>query len=295
MPILANSLVNSQTSPRIKAEHFASLIRPQMSVLPLLVYTSVLAINEELNITNFLVGWLVLLSSYAVVVIYNDIVDIRIDKANNRKDTPLAVGVLSKKEAYYALLTSLIIGLVASTLLSPLTTLWFIAYIALGWLYSGYFTLKDKGYFALTILAICYGAMPWLLGIFTSNAEFYLDIIVIIFASFMYVFGIISLKDFKDYKGDKKYGKNTVLVAKGPIFTKNLILSITSAAYLTFVLLTFLQNLWLLASVGVVCSIVNFVLLSDPKVIFIANVRSRNGKVARLIFFIFGIIVYAII
>ena len=270
---------------------FASLIRPETSVLPLLVYTSYLIFTGTFTVIALLLGWIVLLSSYGIVVIHNDIVDKDIDKANKRSDTPLAANLLTLKDARRALALSIITALLSSYLLNPLLVLWVFTYIFFGWLYSGPALLKNRGYSALTVLAINYGVMPWLLGVISAEGITTTSLPITLIASFIFVFGIISLKDFKDYKGDNRYGKNTVLVKYGPQFTHYLIYVTTSLAYTLLVIGAFVNGHVILGILGIVAGSINYTLLSSKSVLSIPSSRANRGNTARLLFFLYAVVI----
>ncbi len=273
---------------------FARLIRPRMMILPLIIYTSVLIINNGFSIRYFFLGWVLLLSTYGVAVIQNNISDTKIDKVNKRSDNPLATGSLNANDARRALMVSYVVGIIAAFLIQPLATLWFIVCVFLGWLYSGKFAFKNKGYLALLILAICYGIMPWVLSTIASGTTLHLKLVIIMLSSFLYVLGIISLKDFQDAKGDKKHSKMTVLVQKGSIFTQRFILFFTCVGYLVLLIFTIWQKYWLLALAIFLMTLLNAAILNNDKIITSSRFRGRYGKMLRASFFLYAIITYSI-
>lgn len=291
MRVLAQ-VKDKQISSHKRADLFAALIRPQMSLLPLIIYFSVIIFHDKANFFTIILGWILLLTSYGIVVIHNDLSDIEVDKANNRQDTPLATNSLSKQDAFHALIVVSVVGVLSALLIHPLAILWLAVYISFGWLYSGGFSLKNRGFFALTILAICYGVMPWILGLIISYAPLDAGSLTVMLASFLYVFGIISLKDFKDIKGDKKHGKMTVLVAKGREYTHRLIVAFTTVGYFVLILFSILQYQWILSLIGVLLMTLNILMLAKQDIISTPPLRAKYGYVSRLLFSCFAIGIY---
>jgi len=264
-----------------------------MSLIPLVIFSIQVVVAGIFNPFIIFVGWIVFLASYGVVVIWNDIADEKIDKANNRKDTPLATGLLTQHEAKFYLIISSIVASLSAFLLHPFALIWVGIYLVFGWLYSGRPKFKDRSFLALTILALCYGIMPWVLGLVTTSTPVTTEIIIVIVASFVFVFSIISLKDFRDYEGDKKYKKMTVLVTYGKLRTHQIIVTGTSLAYIILTVLCFSRQLYLLAFAGLILATLNFSILNQV----MTNTHFRNtfGKISRVFFFLFAIIVYALI
>lgn len=291
MQILAN-LQGKQRFSYKKADLFASLIRPRMSLLPLTIYLSLIIVHSKASLLTVILGWVLILTSYGIVVIHNDLSDIEVDKENSRQDTPLATNSLSKKDAYIALLVASVVGILSALVIHPLAIAWLITYVGFGWLYSGGLSLKNRGFFALTILAVCYGVMPWILGLIISYAPLDPGSLVVMLASFLYVFGIISLKDFKDVNGDKKHRKMTILVKRGVTYTHRLIVAFTTTGYLTLIIFSTLHYQWILSLVGVLLMTFNILILARQDIISTSRLRARYGNISRLLFFCFAIAIY---
>jgi 4-hydroxybenzoate polyprenyltransferase len=258
----------------------------------MITYLSLIIIHDKASFLTITLGWVLILSSYGIVVIYNDLSDIEIDKANNRQDTPLATNSLSKKDAYNALLVASVVGILSALVIHPLAIAWLIAYVGFGWLYSGGLSLKNRSFFALMILAICYGVMPWILGLIISYAPLDAGALVIMLASFLYVFGIISLKDFKDINGDKKHRKMTVLVKKGAKYTHRFIVALTSTGYSILIIFGALRYHWILSLAGISLMAFNILILARQDIISTSRLRARYGNISRLLFFCFAIAIY---
>ena len=215
----------------------ARAIRPQMIVLPFLVFVSVLGIYGQIDLGRTGLGYLLLLVVYGAVVLLNDLSDKTIDKVNRRKDIPLANGELTTQEVRAFNIFCTFTSLTLSVLLGWWIICWTLAYLLLGWLYSGPAKLKNNGYVAPAILGVCYGVMPWLLGaIMLGQIPDYI-LINVMAASFIFVTGIIGFKDFKDVKGDKRAKKLTFLVVYGPKVVRNIAIVAVIVAYAVLLLM----------------------------------------------------------
>jgi 4-hydroxybenzoate polyprenyltransferase len=229
--------------------------------------------------------------AYGIVVIQNDLSDKNIDILNKRKDIPLTNKEITAKSLQIYMFVLIVIGTVLSFMLGPLASLWLASYAFLGWLYSGPINLKSYAYGALFILGISYGMMPWLLPL-SSGIPLNEELISVVLASFVFTAGIISLKDYKDYKGDKKSHKNTLLVNKGAVFTKDFIVWITSSAYLILILYLLWNKKYLFMAIGLILIVLNWYRLRDNQIITTPAYRGVHGRSLRTIFFLYTCLLY---
>lgn len=133
-------------------------------VIPWLVYCSVLLGVGVVNTTTYILGLTLMIISYGIVTLHNDIEDRDVDLANNRADIPLANGAVTVQDIRGLMLSLMILGMIATLFLGVNALAWLGVYVCLGWLYSGPANLKGRGVWALVVLGVCYGAMPWILG-----------------------------------------------------------------------------------------------------------------------------------
>lgn len=274
--------MNSLASPE-KARSLAQAMRPQMVMLPFLVYLAVVVTNRP-NLMTIFLGLILLLASYGLVTLYNDLSDQTVDRLNQRHDIPLANGQLNRRELGRFMLVLAGIGVLSAGLSGRYILLWFGLYALFGWLYSGPLRLQARSYLALSILGLCYGFMPWLLGVWVSGHDLDMKFWLCALSSWLFVVGIISLKDFKDKKGDAKVGKRTLLVVRGPVFVRRFILCTTILAYLALAV-GLLLVVPLLVVVAIVAGVINSYVLWDKRIISVPEIRATRGNLARMLFF----------
>lgn len=289
-------VVNLQArSPQLgSSTELATLMRPQMVLIPLIIYTTILVANEGVYLVKFIIGWLVLVSVYGVVTIHNNISDLEIDRANQRKDNPLTTNQITVGNALKLFYLFISIGFIAALLINAITIIWVGVYILLGWLYSGRPLLKNKGFGAVAILGMCYGVMPWVLGYLATSNAIDVRLIVVAITSFLFVVGIISLKDFKDLKGDRAHKKMTLLVRYGAIFTQRFMILLTAVAYILDILYVILCQEVILAYAGAILLIANSLILKQKKMLTSATYRGKWGSNLRLLFFIFSLLLWLV-
>jgi len=284
------SLLNKQSKPFLLAQS----MRPGSTVLPWILYSTVIVCNKGADVALLFLGSVLLICTYGIVTIQNDIADEPIDRLNKRKDIPLASKKLTINELTKLLFGLLTISIIVACLLGSLVLLWVGIYTFLGWLYSGPLNLKGKGYLALTTLGLSYGVMPWFLGVCVLHTSPSLALTAISLTSFIFVFGIISLKDFKDLAGDTTAKKQTILVTKGASFTHHLIVSCTFLAYVTVcAFLLFDKRAYVLFTIGIVFTLINTILLKNKDILTSARRRAASSQTARRLFFGYLIVVYA--
>lgn len=176
---------------------------------------------------------------YGVVVIYNDLSDIEVDKLNDRKDIPLVTGEVRQTDLVRLMISLSVVAVIAGSLLGTGAHMLMLMYLCLGWLYSGPANLKSKGVFAPIVLGLCYGVIPWLLGISVAGLGATPELVWVVVSSFVFTAGFVLLKDFKDLKGDRKTGKNTLLVLYGETTVRRVMLVTTLLAYALLALVWF--------------------------------------------------------
>lgn len=217
-----------------------------------------------------------------IVTIHNDISDRAIDRANRRSDIPLANNAVSPQLLLqYALFLVVVCTLIAASI-GTFALLWLSVYLLLGWCYSGPPALKNRPIASLVILGVCYGSMPWLLAIIAGQTIPNLTDLAFVAGSGLFSAGIVSLKDFKDMKGDKKYHKRTFLLRFGESGVRWLIVGTTVAATGIIAATVWNQTLVVVTLIASAVTICIVALRSDLQR---AIIRKRVGYSSRVIFF----------
>jgi 4-hydroxybenzoate polyprenyltransferase len=106
---------------------------------------------------------------------------------------------------------------------------------------SPHIKLQARGILASIVLSVCYGTLPLFLGWTqqrTPNLQFYVLAALLI----MLMLPSLLAKDYKDLVGDRKTGKNTLLVRHGPTVVMRVSALILILAFITSVLAYFQFN-----------------------------------------------------
>jgi 4-hydroxybenzoate polyprenyltransferase len=147
----------------------------------------------------------------------NDMADVEIDRINLPKDKrrPLVVSETTTKNLKLLIVGVLLIALVAAYLINPKLILLVCLSVFLSYIYSfPPVRISYRGIIAPILLPINYILLPVVIG-FSFNGQPNLDAVVLLVGLYISFIGRIILKDFRDVKGDRKYGKKTFLVRHG--------------------------------------------------------------------------------
>lgn len=278
------------------ARNLAKSLRPRIIFLSWVVYSCVVIVHNGIDVTSIILGLVLFIAMYGIVALQNDLSDIETDRLNHRRDIPYAMGLLTESQLMKTMLVLSIIATTTALLLNYQVLLWVGLYVTLGYIYSGPLNVKSRGVIAALLLGFCYGAMPWLIGATITGQLSEVSLICMAMSSFVFSGGIIVIKDFKDIKGDTKTHKRTLLVAKGPTYTRRYYLLVTSLSYvlLTSYLYLISRN-ELLAVIGTAAGLVNYWLLETRTIFSDSSSRSVRGKWARVLFFSYALSVYLMI
>lgn len=196
-----------------------------LMVLYLLLGFAYAAATNYFSFSELLKDNLVTLLVFAVVVALwyingtalNDYDDYEIDKVNlaKDKDRPLVTGLLRKNELLaIALITAagaLFLSGVDKNALMLTTCL-----LVLNWAYSlKPIRISYRGALAPLMLPLGYVVLPVSLGYIAGGAEVNLSFLAFVVCVYLQFAARIVLKDFRDVKGDKAFGKRTFLLAYG--------------------------------------------------------------------------------
>lgn len=195
------------------------------------------------NLTTFssIIILLLLFTSYGINQVINDIMGTEEDKYNAPK-RPLVAGDLPRKTAILSTLFLILAGAVVTYSLNAHALIIYIGAYFMNFLYEYFKGVPVWGnvWFGFMIaLAPIFGALTFtkinIVSLFSNYPSlFYIAILVTIASS-----NLCYYTFFKDYEGDKKAGKNTLIVSLGPKKAKyfNLPFSI-----LPFIVLWFFIN-----------------------------------------------------
>jgi geranylgeranylglycerol-phosphate geranylgeranyltransferase len=156
---------------------------------------------------EYILAFFIVFISAAGSFAINDYYDYDIDKANNRKDRPLVMGLISRRTALITAISSLIIVVLLSLLINLTAMVLVIVSVPLFYIYS--LGLKKKLYVKNILIAFSY-LSTILLG--SLIVDSYLEPLIIYFAAMGFIVGLANeiMFDIADVKGDKKLGIKTI-------------------------------------------------------------------------------------
>lgn len=238
--------------------------RTPASIAPGLLGLYLGGVNDPVKLALFGASLFFLHLSANVV---NDIADYRADLIN-APDRPLASGLITKRSAYVAVLTLILIGLGLAYLVD-----WLIFLLALSFgmvievLYNFGLPLKDHPLGSALYLTLA-----------TSTIPFYAGIIVVrVITPATLAFGLLLalivssrvMSSLKDVDGDRVAGKKTVAVVLGVERTARLVAALYLLPLLFYPLPTFLFNfqpyyLYLAGIMAVLRVLMARFVLTDP-------------------------------
>lgn len=159
---------------------------------------------------------------YICATCLNDIADEEIDKVNlaNDKSRPLVTTKTTPNQLRILAILAVLLATIAALLIKPEFLFLIIGGVILNVGYSNApLKISYRGVLASFWLALSYVAIPFIAGSWIYSVHLRHDGWVILFAMYSFFVGRILLKDFRDYVGDKKFGKLNFLVRHGPRLT----------------------------------------------------------------------------
>lgn len=170
---------------------------------------------------NFFLAAVMLGALYTSATCFNDVADEEIDKVNLANDVsrPLVTANVTGEQLRSLGVIALLVAAVAGVLVSP----WYILLLAGGTVLNVLYNLppfkvSHRGIFASLLLSCSYVAIPFFSGALMQGHLTSISWYVLIAMCISFI-GRVLLKDFRDYEGDKKFGKLNFLVRHGPVVT----------------------------------------------------------------------------
>jgi 4-hydroxybenzoate polyprenyltransferase len=146
------------------------------------------------------------------VYLYNDVIDVEMDKINPKKrNRPLPSGAISKETAMQIVYISGLLGIILSIFLNPISSIFCLSYLFLFFIYS-YPPIRLKKRFVIKELTVAFGyILTTLIGGTAISGSFQSTFI---FAGVLYFFfsffGMPLFHDISDVKEDQIYGIKTM-------------------------------------------------------------------------------------
>jgi 4-hydroxybenzoate polyprenyltransferase len=157
-------------------------------------------------------------ASYVAATTVNDVADREIDRVNHPRDRgrPLVTGEAGERELYVLHTFAVVLALAFALPLGAAGLLLVAVSLVVGWIYSlPPFLLSHRSALAPAALGVAYVLVPYLLGV-VVRPEPFRSTDVLLAASLLGLFlARITLKDFRDRRGDALYGRRTLLLRVG--------------------------------------------------------------------------------
>jgi len=162
---------------------------------------------------NLIIGMISIFFAWQFLIIINDIYDIEIDKISN-VERPLTQENISKRTYIILALIFLAISLILSLILGWLPLIFTSIFVASGYFYSAP-PLRFRNYVFATVFIGIWSLMSFYVGFFAStNIIHYNQFMLSILIFLAFSMGT-TVKDYKDYEGDKQNEINTIFTKYG--------------------------------------------------------------------------------
>lgn len=252
--------------PVVLAKQLAKLSRPQNTLYPGLL-AALSAYAAKASVAVIVACFVFIVSVYAIAATYNNIHDRRTDKLNKRTDNPLVATKLSTKIITAFVGIHIIVMLLCQIFLrQPVSLAIFGVYLLLLAAYSHpKLRLQARGLVGTSLLAVCYGLLPILLGILQTHTVHSIFAWKLSVLQALLTFPLLLAKDYKDAIGDAKTKKLTPLVRYGKKTVQIVASSVAILAGAMYVNLAsaYISGLWELAAVA--CTYVAMTVLLHVK------------------------------
>lgn len=203
---------------------FWRMLRPR-TVLLMLTFEAigyeVAQPNQSVSL-NFVLIAIMISGLYVCATCFNDAADEEVDKVNlpNDRSRPLVTTQVTAAQLQRLGVIALCISLLAAALVNPLYMLLVLIGAILNIFYSVQpVRMSYRGILASLWLSLSYVVVPFVGGVFITNSGFTRQTSLVLLSVYSCFVSRILLKDFRDYAGDKRFGKLNYLVRRGPQLT----------------------------------------------------------------------------
>lgn len=191
-----------------------------------LVIFLLLGIFLQPHVLDAVPVWHICIAAIVLVLVYinaasvNDIADYEIDIINvkHHTDRPLMSGAYSKHDVVVLAVLSAVAALLVSIALTDVwVTVIVVGALLINTMYSlPPFKISHRAWMTPFFLPFAYVVVPFMMAAAMNDFQ---SVSVWFLLSFYWLFvARISLKDFRDRKGDRANGKNTLLLKYGKLF-----------------------------------------------------------------------------
>jgi 4-hydroxybenzoate polyprenyltransferase len=203
---------------KASAGHYIDLARTYNASAALLSFAlGYFFYSPSVSWFNFFLGFIVVAILHSAFTMQNDLYDLDVDTANNRK-TPLINGKITKNALQKVIFNLFLISIVIIwfSTLNLYGLAFVLVYTAVAWLYnSPKFSASRRPVVSIVLLGLLYTLLPLIFGLIVGGNSF--TRMFLLFAAVITGIrvSISILKDFKDAKGDRKYNKRTFYLVFG--------------------------------------------------------------------------------
>ena len=167
---------------------------------------------------SYVAGIVALCASYVVATSLNDVFDLEVDRINHptARDRPLVTGAASTRQLLLMAAALALAALLVSSVSGWLGTAVIVTSLCLNVAYSvPPVRLCARPVPAPLVLGIAYAGLPYALGLSASGATPGWRDARLAACFVLLMAGRMLLKDFRDLRGDRAFGKRTFLLAYG--------------------------------------------------------------------------------
>jgi|GEM_PF-4047428 len=198
--------------PLVFFRNLMEITMPNRAFSSCISFSAGLILAGHFALETALLGAMAIITTYSSQAIYNNIKDIDGDKVNS-SDRPLASGFFSVSDAWILMGILVVLGICLAYLASPVVLIANMFGVVLGIIYSAY--TKSRCFLSYITLVSTHLVLPLVTGYLIFKA---FDVELLIIILFIYASEVlaISIKDYKDVKGDKEMGMQTLPIVMSP-------------------------------------------------------------------------------
>lgn len=218
---------------------FITMLRLRVSMILVIFFFIGAFFSTNVHDLSFkiIIGAFALIVSYGSATCFNDLADVEADKINLKgtKDRLLANNKVNKRTLIIMGMISGASSIILSIFLGKIPFVLMIIIFLININYSlPPIRISFRTALVPFFLSLGYSVLPFLIGYFAFTNSINGHGLILVAGLYFLFIARISLKDFRDRKGDKAVGKQTILLK----FGKNTVLLLSSTSLVIGVILT---------------------------------------------------------
>ncbi|MFH1394434.1 MAG: UbiA family prenyltransferase [Candidatus Micrarchaeota archaeon] len=198
--------------PAVFFRNLMEITMPNRAFSSCISLSAGLVLSGHFALETAILGAMAIITTYSSQAIYNNIKDIDGDKVNS-SSRPLASGFFSVSSAWALMGLLIFLGICFAYLASPIVLMANMFGAGLGIVYSAY--TKSRSLLSYITLVSTHLVLPLATGYLISQS---LDLKLLLIVAFIYASEVLafSIKDYKDVRGDRKMGMQTLPIILTP-------------------------------------------------------------------------------